>query len=350
MSRNRRLFFIRTLPVAVSLMTVSPPLLGDSVSEPGPSFVLLAPYLIYGPSGPSDAMGDAQSALPNGLLSLSGNPAHAGLMARFETSVSGRITSDPLTRFSFQTGHPIPKLGFVAAGVHYFRMNLKNWDNWFNHPMYNDWTFSVTVGRNFGSWMALGVTLKAVSSEYFGTPIHGYFWDAGLLLMKKDLSKTTRPGKGLILGASLTNKEAVPIRNIPGSGRHYGTFLDAPTAFRIGASLIPAVSDVRRFTLAVEAVVFDFDYNSWDDYYSWNYLRTSAVNVGFEYRAPISRSYHIQFRGGLRAAFLREERVPTFGLGFARSLAGGAVLESGYSCMDERSAPARLGIYLRFKQ
>ncbi len=348
MTHHSRRNSFRAFTAALCLPAVSIALRADPASQGGPTFLLLAPYLVYGSSGPSDAMGDAQSAFPNGLLSLGGNPAHAGLLNRFETTVSGRLTNGPISQFSLQTGHPTPALGFMAVGLHYFRMNPGYWDHWLPPRRHDEWVFSLTAGRNIGSWLALGATLKAVSSDYCGTPVHGYYWDAGFLITKKNLSKTSRSGRGFVLGAALTNKEVVPIHNIRGLYRDSGAIFDAPTTLRIGASLIPAASDVRRLTLAFESVLFLFDNLLWDDYFAWSYLPTSSVNLGFEYKAPVSSLCHIIYRGGLRAAFLREERVPTFGMGFTGSLPDGTTLETGFSCMDERTVHARFGVYLRF--
>lgn len=289
--------------------------------------MVVAGFLADPIGSPTDAMADAQVAVPQGLLTLEGNPAHAAMIGKWEYDYSDPTLDRDDQHFTFRAGFALPGIGTLAAGVRTQKGISRR-----------DWAVFLTAGRRVVPWLALGATIRGIRTSTAYENVSGAAWDAGLLLMPNLLSRTGKPDDGLKIGFSLCNEKLGRID----SGRKYAPvdFYDYPAAadwplfFRIGLSVTPVASETNRFTLAVDAVHPNDDYES--------------VNLGMENRVTARRNLELAVRAGMR--FMEGEADAAAGLGACWTAANGQHFEAGYSWMNEPVGPDRHGIYMRIYQ
>ncbi len=156
-------------------------------------------FLTEGIGGPTEAMADAQAAVPYGLMTLDGNPAHAALIGGLEACTAGQLVNDLDRTLMLRTGYGVPRLGGLALGL------TVSGDL---HQYYNDWSASLTYGRMFGRCIAAGISLKGIWIDDPGADTRGAAWDAGVLMLPNILSRTGKRKRedGLKIGASLANR------------------------------------------------------------------------------------------------------------------------------------------------
>lgn len=283
---------------------------------------VVAQFLRMGIGGPTDAMADAQVAVPQGLLTLEGNPGHAALVGRWETAYSDPTLDRNDQHFTFRAGYSLPRIGTIAAGVR-TQKRISG----------RDWAVFLAAGRRVAPWLALGATIRGIRTSTPFEFVSGAAWDVGLLLMPNLLSRTGKTDDGLKIGFSLCNEKLGGID----SGERYATVdrfdhpraADWPSVIRIGLSVTPVASETNRFTLAVDAVHPNDDFES--------------VNLGMENRVTARQSLELAVRAGMR--FMEGEADAAAGLGACWTAANGQRFEAGYSWMNEPVGPDRHGIY-----
>jgi hypothetical protein len=274
--------------------------------------------------GPTDAMADAQAAVPQGLLTLEGNPAHAALIGRWEYDYSDPSLDRDDQHFTFRAGFAMPGIGTLAAGVRTQRGISRR-----------DWAVSLTAGRRMSSWLAVGATIRGIRTSTAWEYVGGADWDAGVLVMPSLLSRTGKPDDGLKIGFSLCNMELGVIdsrvRSLTADVVDFPMAADWPMVLRIGLSVVPVASETNRLTLAADAVHPNDGFES--------------LNFGMEDRFTARKSMELAVRLGLR--FIEGEADASAGLGACWTAANGQRFEAGYSWMNEPVEPDRHGIYFR---
>lgn len=287
---------------------------------------VVAGYLADPAGGPTDAMADAQVAVPQGLLTLEGNPAHAALIGRWECDFSDPTLDRDDQHFTFRAGRTLPGIVTLAGGVRTQK-----------GPYGRDWSATLTAGRRFKSWLAAGASIKSVWTAVADhEDAAGIAWDAGILLLPGVLSRTGNPEDGLRIGASLVNQringfEREMVYTVDESVHTDMVHSDLPLVFRIGLSVTPVASETNRITLAADAVHPNDDYES--------------IHLGAEDRFRVRRHLELAVRAGMR--FIEGEGYASAGLGACWTGAGGRRFEAGYSWMNEPLGPDRHGIYMR---
>jgi hypothetical protein len=271
--------------------------------------------------GPTDAMADAQAAVPYGLMTLNGNPAHAALIGGFEICTAGQLVNDLDRTLMLRTGYGSPHLGGLALDFTVF-----------GNP-FGYYNASLTYGCMVGKCIAAGASLKGIWNNGLLSETRGAAWDAGILVLPNVLTRTGKREDGLKIGASLANQKLGRLHNEL-KYREYGYYnsVDLPSVLRIGLSVVPVASEANRLTLAFDAVHPINDYESY--------------NFGAEDRIRVRSSTGIVVRTGLRTRSYGNEM--TAGLGLFWSSRGKSIrCEAGYSWMEETFAPDRHGFYLR---
>ncbi len=288
---------------------------------------VVAGYLADPIGSPTDAMADAQAAVPQGLLTLEGNPAHAAMIGKWEAAYSDPTVDRAPETFSLKTGYSLPGIGAAALGVRMSNLEISG----------QGWSPSVTIGHQFASWLAAGVSMKGVWIDLCDAHIRGAAWDAGILILPNLFSRTGKPEDGFKMGASLINQKFGKVtkretESFKGSG--YGSFdsVDFPSVLRIGLSVVPVASESNRLTLAFDAV------HPIDGYESYNF--------GAEERIRVRRLMGIAVRTGLRSRSYGNAMTAGLGL-YWSSIRNSMRCEAGYSWMEESFAPDRHGFYLR---
>lgn len=291
--------------------------------------LVIGRFLTEGIGGPTDGMADARSAVPCGLSTLGGNPAHAALIGGVEVSAAGQRVNVLDRSLSLRTGYGSPRLGGLALGVE-ISGELSRY--------YNDCAVSLTYGRMFGKWIAAGVTVKGIWIDDPGEDIRGAAWDAGMLVLPNVLSRTGKREDGLKIGASLANQKLGRLHNELNYMLYevwdYYPSVGFPSVLRVGLSVVPVAMASNRLTLAFDAVHPDGDEESF--------------NYGVEDRVTFSNHLGVAFRYGL--AFRYSDNYATAGIGIFRPISNGRRLEAGYSWMRVPDSPDRHGIYMRLYQ
>jgi len=85
-----RLVFIAGLCLSAQPAVSQSGAVADGTPKVTKTSMVCAGFLTYGIGGPTDAAADAQVAFPNGLLSLTGNPAHAAMLGKYEISITDK--------------------------------------------------------------------------------------------------------------------------------------------------------------------------------------------------------------------------------------------------------------------
>jgi hypothetical protein len=307
--------------------------------------VVAAPFLGMGIGGPSEAMADAQVALPDGLMSLSGNPAHGGLIQSFQAAAGHHFEHGCLGVSFMGIGLPIRKIVNVAVTAGYYGKGM------YRGNRADDWALGLTVSRRFGPWFSFGATAKTVAYQLGSRTYHAVGRDIGLLWMPGWLAFSGKREDGFKFGFSLANlyiwhDGEHPSYRVSGPGRENLYIVetdwpDLPVLFRIGFSWTPLSNANNRLVLAVDAL-------HPNDH-------AESLNFGIEDRIHLVSSDALILRAGYRTN--QKARNPfndgelnglTAGFGFSRSWASSGNAEWGYSWVYEKDAPDRHGIYLRF--
>jgi hypothetical protein len=306
-----------------------------------------APFLKMGTGGPSEAMADAQAAMPDGLMSLSGNPAHGGFMESFQAAAGHHFERAGLGLTFMGIGFPIRRIASVAVTASYFGKGV------YEGNRADDWALGLTLSRLCGSRFSVGATFKAMTYHGGEKRFHASCLDVGFLWMPGWLTFSGKREDGFKFGFSLANYDIrnegePPPYQAPDPGQdtvyivHPG-WPELPLLFRIGFSWSPVSNANNRLVLALDAL----HPNDADE----------SLNFGIEDRVRLAASDALI----LRAGYWNNQRIknpldgrefngPTAGFGFSRSRASSAGVEAGYSWVYEKDAPDRHGVYLRFSR
>jgi hypothetical protein len=306
-----------------------------------------APFLKMGTGGPSEAMADAQAAVPDGLMSLSGNPAHVGLIGSFQAAAGHHFERGCLGLTFMGIGFPIRKIVNVAVTASYFGKGA------YEGNRADDWAAGLTVSRRFGSWFSIGATVKTLAYHIGSGTYHAVGRDIGFLWMPGWMAFSGKRDDGFKFGFSLANNGLwrdgeLPSYQITGTSQEHVFTVqpgwpELPLLFRIGFSWTPVSNANNRLVLALDAL----HPNDADE----------SLNFGIEDRVRLTASDALFLRAGYRNNQRikdpldgREFNGPTAGFGFSRSRASSAGIEAGYSWVYEKDAPDRHGVYLRFSR
>jgi hypothetical protein len=300
---------------------------------------------------PASAMGDAQTAVPNGVLSAYWNPAGLGLMKGTEAAAGYTILSGNAGyRFVF-AGTGLGKIGTVAAGLLYHGVGSET-----GRAYRYDWSkridnlaLSFSWAGNLNGWLAIGATYKSVSYYILSEKHRTSVLDAGVLICLTAGSRTGKREDGIKFGLSLGNcglghddEYWVPRDQPLGPGEYgdpmgeYATMVAPPAVFRLGFSFVPVSNETNRMTLAIDAV------------HSSHY--SEYLCLGTEDRITLSRIGSWIVRAGYRDIFTKDgEYRFTAGTALEWRFRPSLRIEAGYSWVENIHARDWNGFYLSLK-
>lgn len=191
----------------------------------------------------------------------------------------------------------------------------------------SDVAFSIAYALPLTDNFSIGFNPKVVYQKIWKMSATGFATDVGV--------KYRTPFPGVMLGMSISNfgqkmhmtgENAVVLydANISSSGNNgripaelSTEYWSLPLTFRVGVAYQPALGDVHRITLAVDALHPSDDYES--------------VNAGIEY----TFDNFISFRGGYKSLFLGDsEESFALGVGVRQHLLGNVLLMADYAYAD----------------
>lgn len=275
--------------------------------------------------GPANAMGGAQTAFPDGILSVTANPAHVGLIGRFEVALAYKNTEEYLDVYSFCVGFNNPRIGALSLG--FSRLDGDIYRDYLSELgwLTDDRILSTTFARRFGPCIAAGVSVKWIWIDNCYANGDGAVVDAGFIFMPGVGSPSGKPEDGLKIGISELN---LPIRRI-GHEYSYETLrFDIPSIHRVGISYVPVLTKTSRVTFACDIVRPDQD--------------GTTVSFGVEDRLRLRSSGSLILRSGIR----REDSAVKLSLGLAFSRKDR--FEAGFSVAEQTEWSKLVGVYIRF--
>jgi len=228
--------------------------------------------------GTGAAMGDANVAITNDLMSIYWNPAGLGYMDKSEAKFSNQpYILNTGVQFA-GVGIVVPRVATLALGVTHIGFGetevttLTYPEGTGEKYTANDYAVSLSAGRRLTEWFAFGATAKYVSSQIWHISASGTALDLGVIVNTGFFSSIGRNKDGMNIGMSISNYgsglsydgidlyQAIDIDpkatgNYAGtSGKFHTRTWEFPLIFRIGFSIKRFVTPKQNLVIAVDAL------------------------------------------------------------------------------------------------
>jgi hypothetical protein len=321
---------IRVLPVVyLVMMTAAGWLAGQN--KPYRVGTTACNFLEMGVGGAGNAMADAYVSVSRDLTAIYWNPAGLAYLNHNEVQFMYQPwISDTYIGFA-GAAIVLPRLGTVGLGItnmDFGRTEVTTLD--FQEGTgetyaAGEYAFSLSYARKLAEWFAFGAAAKWISSGIWHVSANAVALDLGVMVNTPFFSFTGNPAHGMNIGMSISNYgtkirydgidlltsiDILPeqhgnYKDLEGQYRLQGWEL--PLIFRIGASITPVVSDVHKWTLAVDALHPNNN--------------NESINIGSEYQLNAFRAGRIFLRAGYKGLLMDESQYgATFGIGFQLAL------------------------------
>jgi len=228
--------------------------------------------------GTGSAMGDANVAMTNDLMSIYWNPAGLGYMDKSEAKFSNQpYIVNTGVQFA-GVGIVVPRVATLALGVTHIGFGetevttLSYPEGTGEKYTANDYAVSLSAGRRLTDWFAFGATAKYIASQIWHTTASGTAIDLGVIVNTHFFSSKGRGLDGMNIGMSISNYggglsydgidlyQAIDIEpnasgNYAGtSGKFHTRTWEFPLIFRIGFSVKRYVTSKQNLVIAVDAL------------------------------------------------------------------------------------------------
>lgn len=260
--------------------------------------------------GTGSAMGDANVAQTNDLMSIYWNPAGLGFMDKSEAKFSYQP-------YFLDTGIQFGGVGIVVPGVATFALGVTHLgfgetavttlvdpEGTGENYTANDYAISFSAARRLTDWFAFGATAKFISSQIWHMNGNGTAVDLGVIVNTGFFSSNERRNDGLNIGMSISNYggglsydgidlyQPIDI-DINANGNYAGTSgkfntktWEFPLIFRIGFSLKQYVTSKQNVIIAVDALHPNNN--------------NESVNIGAQYSFVLPGRGDIYLRSGYK--------------------------------------------------
>jgi len=260
--------------------------------------------------GTGSAMGDANVAITNDLMSIYWNPAGLAFMNKSEAKFSNQP-------YFLDSGIQFVGVGIVVRRVATFALGITHMgfgetevttltDPEGTGEKYtaNDYAISFSIGRRLTNWFAFGATGKYIASQIWHMNASGAALDLGVLINTDFFSSKGRGTDGLNIGMSISNYGGGfsydgidlyrPIDidvnaggNYAGaSGKFHTKKWEFPFIFRIGFSIKRYITSVQDLIIAVDALHPNNN--------------SESINIGGQYHIDIPGVGDFYLRGGYK--------------------------------------------------
>lgn len=226
--------------------------------------------------GTGGAMGDANVAMTNDLMSIYWNPAGLGFMKKSEAKFS---TQPYILNTGVQfagIGIVLPNVATLALGITHMGFgetevtSLAYPEGTGEKYTANDYAVALSIGKQLTDWFAFGASAKYISSQIWHMTGSGTALDLGVIVNTGFFS--SGKSDGMNIGMSIANYggglkydgidlyQAIDIStseqgNYAGTSGQYRTKTwEFPLIFRIGTSFKRYITPKQHFTLAVDAL------------------------------------------------------------------------------------------------
>ena len=291
-----------------------------------------ANFLEIGFGSRGAAMGDAVVASSANLESCYWNPAGLALMRQNEVLFSMQPWIIDINTNFAAIGLVFPRLGAFALSfnqINYGKEDVTTLlmqEGTGERYTANEFSFSLSYGRQLAQWFSFGASVKYVNSNIWHTNATALALDLGTMVNTNFFSPSGERRDGLTIGMSISNygtrmrydgmdllQAMDPNPNIAGNydnveGQFRMQSWELPLIFRIGAALHPIATPYHRLTLEVDALHPNNN--------------SESVNVGGQYKFTMPSFGSFYIRSGYKGLFMaRTEYGMSYGFGIDMRLA-----------------------------
>ena len=304
-----------------------------------------ASFLELGVGSAGVSMGEAYVSAVRDVTSIYWNPSGLAYMNSNEVQFMYRPWIAGIKTTFAGGAVPIPGIGTLALGMSAMdfgsteitTMEMQEGTGEMFSAM--DYAISMSYARKIAPWFGFGVTGKYIASKISRMSASALAMDLGVMINTPFFAVDGKQDNGLAIGMSISNygtkmrydgiELLTPIDQYPDENGNYkdveGMYRlqswDLPIIFRLGASIIPIVSESQKLTLAVDALHPNNN--------------SESINVGAEYQLAIQESGRIFLRGGWHGLYMDDSPYGlSLGGGIHLNLLGNVVLKIDYAFQD----------------
>jgi hypothetical protein len=302
-------------------------------------------FLEMGIGSAGNAMGDAYVSVARDLSSIYWNPSG---LAYLETGEFQFMYQPWLveTNIGFAgAAIVLPRIGTLGASITSMDFGrtevttLAMQDGTGETFAAGEYAFSFSYARKIVQWFAFGASAKWISSGIWHLNANALALDLGVMVNTPFFSFSGNPEHGMTIGMSISNYGTkmkydgidllIPVDILPDENGNYKDLeakysvqgWDLPLIFRVGASIMPVVTESQRLILAVDALHPNNN--------------NESINFGAEYQLRAFGFGRFYLRGGYRGLFMDDSQYGlTFGGGIHLTLMRNHSLKIDYAYRD----------------